>query len=129
MVKGVFCQGDILWLDFQPQAGHEQTGRRPALVVSSTAYNATGALVMVCPITHTKSRLVLRPQLPEGMQTDGYVLCDHARFVDLQARNAAFAERAPAELTDAVLQILLVLLARDPASGGKTEEMPDSKNR
>lgn len=108
-----FKQGDVVWLDFNPQAGHEQAGRRPALVVSSSSYNATGALVMVCPITNTKTRHVIRPQLPDTMGITGCVLCDHARFVDLAARNAAYAEKAPPELVRDVLRILGLLIAPD----------------
>lgn len=108
-----FAQGDIIWMNFTPQAGHEQAGRRPALVVSSSKFNATGALTMVCPITHTQTRLAVRPVLPEGMAVTGCVLCDHARFVDLSARDASFAEKAPADLVQAVLDILQILVAPD----------------
>lgn len=110
---GFFSQGDIIWMDFNPQAGHEQAGRRPALVVSTTKFNATGALTMVCPITNSKTRRAVRPVLPEGMGVTGCVLCDHARFVDLAARNAGFAEKAPSELTQSVLDILQILIAPD----------------
>lgn len=57
-----FSQGDIIWMDFNPQAGYEQAGRRPALVVSRSKFNATGALTMVCPITEP----AVKP-LPSGM--------------------------------------------------------------
>ena len=83
------------------------------MVVSNSAYNATGALVMVCPITNTKTRQAVRPRLPEGMDTTGCVLCDHARFVDLTARNARFAEAAPPELLKTVLRIIGILISPD----------------
>lgn len=108
-----FCQGDIIWMDFNPQAGHEQAGRRPALVVSNSKFNATGALAMVCPITNTKTRQAIRPELPDSLKSKGCVLCDHARFVDLAARNAEFAEKAPVELVQSVLNIILILLSPD----------------
>lgn len=108
-----FRQGDIIWMDFTPQAGHEQAGRRPALVVSNSEFNATGALTMVCPITHTKTRRAVRPELPAGMRSSGCVLCDHARFVDLSARNAEFLEAAPAHLLQSVLTVLSALLSAD----------------
>ena len=108
-----FRQGDIIWMDFSPQSGHEQSGRRPAIVISNSAFNAASSLVMVCPITNTKSRLALRPLLPGGVKTTGCVLCDHARFVDARARNAEFFETAPPELLNAVLNILSVLIAPD----------------
>ena len=110
-----FRQGDIIWMDFNPQAGHEQAGRRPAIIVSNSAYNATGALVMVCPITHTRTRQAIRPSLPCGMKTTGCVLCDHARFVDLSARNADYSESAPPELLRSVLRIIKILISPDNA--------------
>jgi len=112
-MKNVFRQGEIIWMDFNPQAGHEQAGRRPALVVSSSQFNATGALAMVCPITHTKARRAVRPELPEGLRAEGCVLCDHARFVDLAARNAVHSEAAPTELVQSVLNTLHALLPLD----------------
>ena len=108
-----FKQGDMIWMDFNPQAGHEQAGRRPALVVSNSAYNATGALVMVCPITNTKTRQAIRPTLPDTLSVTGCVLCDHARFVDLSARNAKFTEKAPPELVRDVLRIIAILVSPD----------------
>lgn len=113
MVTNSFAQGDIIWMDFDPQAGHEQAGRRPALVVSNSKFNATGALTMVCPITNTKARQAVRPELPETVGVTGCVLCDHARFVDLGARNAAFKEKAPPEFLQTVLNILQILIAPD----------------
>lgn len=110
---GSFKQGDIIWMDFNPQAGHERAGRRPAMVVSNSSFNATGALVMVCPITNTKTRQAVRPQLPDSMNATGCVLCDHARFVDLAARNAEFSEKAPPELIRDVLRILGILISAD----------------
>ena len=97
-----FSQGDIIWMDFNPQAGHEQAGRRPALVVSRSKFNA-----------NTMSRRALRPELPSRSQTRGCILCDHARFVDLAARNAEFREVAPKEIVQASLAILQALLSPD----------------
>lgn len=68
---------------------------------------------MVCPITHTKTRRAVRPELPADMRSSGCVLCDHRRFVDLNARNAEFLETAPAELLRAVLTVLSALLSAD----------------
>lgn len=106
-----FSQGDIVWIDCNPQVRHEQAGRRPALVMSNSKYNATGSLAMVCPITNTKTRRVIRPELPAEMETTGCVLCDHSRFVDIQARNAEYIESAPDELVQATRDILHLLIA------------------
>ena len=90
-----FRQGDIVFLDFDPQSGHEQKGRRPALVVSNGLFNRFSSLTMVCPITHTDRRHPFHIRLEGTEKIDGVVLCDQARMLDLNARNAVFAEHAP----------------------------------
>lgn len=93
-----FHQGDIVFLDFDPQSGHEQKGRRPALVVSNDLFNKFSSLTMVCPITHTNKSHPFHIQLDDRTKTDGVVLCDQARMLDLKSRNADFAEKAPGDL-------------------------------
>lgn len=95
----VFEQGDIVYLDFDPQAGHEQKGRRPALVVSNDLFNRVSSLTMVCPITHTDRNHPFHLRLDGRTKTDGVILCDQARMLDLTSRRASFEEKAPADLT------------------------------
>lgn len=103
----VFEQGDIIYLDFDPQTGHEQKGRRPALVVSNNLFNRVSSLTMVCPITHTDRNHPFHLRLDQRTKTDGVILCDQARMLDLVSRHAAFEEKAPADLTaDAVDMIV-----------------------
>lgn len=102
----VFEQGDIIYMDFSPQAGHEQAGRRPALVISKTAINRRSSMTMVCPITHTPRKFFFQPKLPDGLKTDGYVLCNQARFLDLSARNASFQEKVPQEFLAKVVNFV-----------------------
>ena len=109
MVK-VFEQGDIVFMDFCPQAGHEQAGRRPAVVISKTAFNRKSSTVMVCPITHTARELFFRPKLPDGLKTDGYVLCDQARFLDLLVRNADVVERVSQDFLAEIVDIVYSLI-------------------
>lgn len=106
----VFEQGDIVYLDFDPQAGHEQKGRRPALVVSNDLFNRVSTLTMVCPITHTDRRSPFHVQLDAGTKTDGFIMCDQARMLDLHSRRASFAEKAPAGITAEAVDILIALL-------------------
>lgn len=94
----VFEQGDIVYLDFDPQAGHEQRGRRPALVVSNHLFNRVSSLTMVCPITHTDRGHPFHLRLDGRTKTDGVILCDQARMLDLQSRHAAFEEKAPDDI-------------------------------
>ena len=97
-------QGDIIWLDFDPQAGREQSGRRPALVISNDSFSQiTRTAAMVCPITKTDKNLPFHIRLDDRTQTSGVVLCDQAKIVDLQARKFEFVERAP---DDIVLEVI-----------------------
>jgi mRNA interferase MazF len=102
----IFEQGDIVYLDFDPQAGHEQRGRRPALVVSNNLFNRISSLTMVCPITHTDRNHPFHIRLDERTKTDGVVMCDQARMLDLNSRGASFVEKAPAELTAEAVDII-----------------------
>lgn len=103
----VFEQGDIVYLDFDPQAGHEQRGRRPALVVSNNLYNRVSNLTMVCPITHTDRGHPFHIRLDASTKTDGVILCDQARMLDLSSRNASFVEKAPEELVAEAVDLII----------------------
>lgn len=101
-------RGDLIWLAFSPQAGHEQAGRRPALVLSKRAFNRATRLALVCPVT---SRVKGYPfEVPiAGNTIQGAVLADQARTVDWQARGAQRIEPAPAAVLDEVAQIVAQL--------------------
>lgn len=103
----VFEQGDIVYLDFDPQSGHEQRGRRPALVVSNNLFNRVSSLTMVCPITHTDRNHPFHIRLDGRTKTDGVVMCDQARMLDLASRSASFEERAPAEITAEAVDLII----------------------
>ena len=81
----VFEQGDIVYLDFDPQSGHEQKGRRPALVVSNNLFNRVSSLTMVCPITHTDRHHPFHIRLDDRTKTDGVIMCDQVRMLDLNS--------------------------------------------
>ena len=95
----VFEQGDIVYLDFDPQAGHEQRGRRPALVVSNDLFNRVSSLTMVCPITHTDRNSPFHLRLDRSKRTEGVIMLEQARMLDLRSRHAAFEEKAPEDIT------------------------------
>ena len=100
-------QGDIIWLNFDPQAGHEQKGRRPAIVASNNRFNNFQKVAaMVCPITSTDKDMPLHIRLDERTQTGGVILCDQAKILDLQKRNAEFIERAPDDIIFEVADII-----------------------
>lgn len=99
-------QGDIITLEFDPQAGHEQKGRRPALVVSNNIFNNFTKIAMVCPITNTNRNFPLHVPLDERTATTGLVMCEQVKSLDIAARNAVFKERAPADIIEEVIDIL-----------------------
>ena len=90
-------RGDLVWLSFDPQAAHEQDGRRPALVITRNSYNRRSGLAVVCPVTRTAKGYPFEVALPEGAPVNGVVLADHIRSVDWKVRRAEPAEQvAPA---------------------------------
>ena len=103
----IFEQGDIVYLDFDPQAGHEQRCRRPALVVSNDLFNRVSNLTMVCPITHTDRGHPFHVRLDGRTKTDGVVLCDQARMLDLASRGASFAEKAPGDIVAEAVDLIV----------------------
>ncbi len=106
----VFEQGDIVYLDFDPQAGHEQRGRRPALVVSNDLFNRMNSLTIVCPITHTDKSHPFHLRLEGTRRVDGVVLCDQVRALDLTSCAAAFVEKAPPTLTAEAVDLVYSFL-------------------
>ena len=99
-------KGDFVILTFDPQAGHEQRGRRPALVVSNTLFNRHTGLVMVCPITRTFRNIPFHVTIPEGSSLTGYIMVEQLKSVDIARRRAKFIEKAPGFVLDEVLSIL-----------------------
>lgn len=108
-------RGDVIWLTFQPQAGHEQTGRRPALVVSPKSYNGKVGLVIVCPITRQVKGYPFEVALPPDLGVEGVVLADQVKSLDWRARDADFHCVVPAHVLDEVIAKLRVLIEVDLA--------------
>ena len=101
-------QGDIIWLDFDPQAGHESAKRRPALIVSNNTFNDLERYTaMVCPITNTDRRLIIQPKFDGRTQIKGFIMCDQAKILDLSIRNAVFIEKAPKDIVSEAVDIII----------------------
>jgi mRNA interferase MazF len=96
----------LVWFDFDPQAGHEQAGRRPALVLSSRQFNLRANLAFVCPITGKIKGYASEVPLPPGLPVYGVVLCSHMRSLDWQARNAVLIGKAPDDVLLEVREIV-----------------------
>lgn len=111
--KYVPDRGHLIWLEFTPQAGREQAGHRPALVLSPKAYNAKTSLAIVVPITSAVKGFPFEALVPAGGKVGGAVLCDHVRSVDYVQRKATLIEAAPASLLDEVTGKLAALLQLD----------------
>lgn len=103
-------RGDLIWLDFTPQTGHEQAGRRPALVLSPETYNRKTGLAIACPITSRAKGYPFEVVLPDGLPISGVVLSDHVRNIDWQARRAQRIARADDEVVDEVCSMLNALI-------------------
>ena len=103
-------RGDIVWIDFSPQAGHEQAGRRPALVVSPLAYNKKVGLAILCPITSQVKGYPFEVALPDDLPIKGVVLSDQAKSLDWKARRTAYAGTVRPDITSEVLKRLGTLL-------------------
>jgi len=108
--KFVPGRGDLVWLQFSPQAGHEQAGRRPAFVVSPKIYNQKVGLALFCPVTSQIKGYPFEVILPPDVGISGVVLSDQVKNLDWRARKASLIRRLPQDITDEVLGKLSTLV-------------------
>jgi len=106
-------RGDIVWLEFNPQAGYEQAGHRPALVLSPKLYNEKVKLALFCPITSHIKGYPFEVMLPEKHKLSGAVLSDQIKSLDWQVRKARRIDSAPQDVLEEVLAKIHVLLGID----------------
>ncbi|TCS72507.1 type II toxin-antitoxin system PemK/MazF family toxin [Effusibacillus lacus] len=110
MVSSSLDRGDLVTIDFDPQAGHEQAGRRPALVLSPRAFNDLSGFALLCPITNTIKGWPYEVVLPDGLACSGAVLVDQVRSFDWRARRARVIGQAPKHIVEDALAKLHTLL-------------------
>ncbi len=103
-------RGPVVWLDFDPQTGHEQAGRRPALVLSPRIYNRPSGLALLCPITNQSKGYPYEVEIPDGTGVNGVILADQIKNMAWKQRRAAFLCNLPAEVLEEVLEKLLTLI-------------------
>jgi mRNA interferase MazF len=103
-------RGDIVWINFDPQAGHEQAGRRPALVLTPEIYNRKSGLVIACPITSQIKGYPFEVPIPDDLAISGVVLVDQVKNMDWRARLATYAGEMPGIVMDDVFDMLSELL-------------------
>jgi mRNA interferase MazF len=104
-------RGDLVWITFTPQAGHEQAGRRPAVVLSPRRYNTRAGLSLCCPVTNRSKGYPFEVPLPEGLGIEGVVLADHVKSLDWRAQQVERAGRVPEATLAEIVGKLSALLS------------------
>lgn len=103
-------RGDAVWITLSPQEGHEQSGRRPAVVLSPGGYNGKVGLAILCPVTNQIKGYPFEVRMPQGLSIGGAILSDKARSLDWHARDAEFICKLPAATVAEALVKLGALL-------------------
>ncbi len=103
-------RGDLVWLQFNPQSGHEQAGKRPALVISPAAYNGKVGLSLLCPVTSKIKGYPFEVIIPQDLPIEGVILSDQIKSLDWQARLATFICKLPAETLAEVVSKMELLI-------------------
>ena len=104
-------RGHLVWITLDPQSGHEQAGRRPALVLSPASYNGPVGLALFCPVTGQAKGYPFEVPLPAGLSVSGVVLADHVKCLDWRSRHAVYVDTVPEEVVTEVTRRLGLLLS------------------
>jgi mRNA interferase MazF len=107
-------RGDVVWITLDPQSGHEQAGRRPAVVLSPSAYNGRVGLALLCPITGQVKGYPFEVGVPDGLSVTGVVLADQVKSLDWRIRKAGRICELPSEVVQRVIEKINALLASGP---------------
>lgn len=110
MVDYIFQRGTFVWINCDPQAGHEQKGIRPALVVSHTKFNQKTGFVMICPVSNTKRKNSFYVSIPSGYGVTGVIMTDQLRSLDYEAREIEFICECPEATIKEVLRRIKPIL-------------------
>ncbi len=103
-------RGHVVWLNFTPQSGHEQAGKRPAFVVSPATYNKKVGLALFCPITSQIKGYPFEVIIPAGNKILGVILSDQVKSLDWHARNAKYIQKLPLNVSEEVISKLATLI-------------------
>ena len=99
-------QGDIIFMNFDPQLGHEQKGRRPSLIVSNEQFHRRTNMAMVCPITNTLSGFPTHVPLDGRTNTRGEIMCEQIKCLDITVRDASYKEPAPDDILNEAIDLI-----------------------
>lgn len=102
--------GDVIIINFDPQKGHEQSGRRPALVLSPEEYNRKTGLAVVCPVTNQKKGYPFEVEIPDGLSVKGVIISDQIKNLDWRSKKAKFICRLDYSIVDEVVSKILPLI-------------------
>lgn len=108
--KFVPDRSDVIWINLNPQAGHEQAGRQPVLVITGFEYNKKVGLAILCPITNQIKGYPFEVKIPSGLQVTGAILSDQVKCLDWKVRKAEFICKLPSKVTIEVLKKLNTLI-------------------
>lgn len=103
--------GDVIWINLNPQSGHEQAGRRPAVVLSPKSYNEKTGLTLLCPVTGKIKGYPFEVVIPDGFAINGSILSDQVKSLDWRARSAEYIFSLPEKTISQVLKKLALLLS------------------
>jgi mRNA interferase MazF len=103
-------KGDFITLSFDPQTGHEQRGRRPALIISNSLFNQATGLAIACPITNTDRKIPFHLPVPNTCSLTGFVMVEQVKSIDYRARQAKFVEKAQSEFVEEVIALVDVCI-------------------
>jgi mRNA interferase MazF len=109
------ARGELIWLQFNPQAGHEQAGHRPAVVISPSSYNRRVGLALCCPITSQVKGYPFEVLLPQGLDVEGAILSDQIKSLDWRVRKARRIGSLPADVLQETVGKILALVDPDGA--------------
>lgn len=115
MAAYVPARGDLVWLQFNPQAGHEQAGHRPGVVISPSSYNRRVGLALCCPVTSQVKGYPFEVLLPKGLAVEGAILADQIKSLDWRVRKARRLGRLPADVLNEAVGKILALVDPDGA--------------
>ena len=104
------AQGDVVWIDFDPQVGHEQSGRRPALILSLKSYNQRAGLAVLCPITRQIKGYIFEVLVPPGHPVTGAILTDQVKSMDWADRDAEYLCTLPIEVVGQFVKNIVALV-------------------
>ena len=110
VAKYIPDRGDLIWLQFSPQTGHEQSGQRPAIVLSPKAYNGKVGLAISCPVTDQQKGYPFEVKLPDSSGVEGVILADQVKSLDWGKREAQFIEHATESVLNETLGKIRTLL-------------------